>query len=185
MNAPQTANGNCCIHCGNQLTVKVAEGGKVPSSSFIRAHSRKTSLLFHFPPQNHVSALPIMNPASSTTPVVASSAQTVALQANPVHRLCPTPGCGSGRIQPIALKKSAVTIASNTLVPVVRTPMTKTAKWWLLLRYPIYMLVSLTLALMTTGHQMRAPHSTLLRLTSTEKTHQGWQWSEDLTGSLA
>ncbi|KAJ7366510.1 hypothetical protein DFH08DRAFT_929365 [Mycena albidolilacea] len=36
MNTPQTANGNCCIHCGNQLTVEVAEGGKVPGSSFIR-----------------------------------------------------------------------------------------------------------------------------------------------------
>ncbi|KAJ7793684.1 hypothetical protein B0H14DRAFT_3497760 [Mycena olivaceomarginata] len=108
MNAPQTANGNCCIHCGNQLTVKVAEGGKVPGSSFIRCFNGpipgKPHYFFRFPPQNR-SALPTMNTASSTTPVVASSAQTVALQANPVRRLCPTPGCGSGRIQPHCSRK--------------------------------------------------------------------------------
>ncbi|KAJ7686425.1 hypothetical protein B0H14DRAFT_3534578 [Mycena olivaceomarginata] len=105
MNTPQTANGNCCIHCGNQLTVEVAEGGKVPGPSFIRCFNGpipgKPHYFFRFPPQNRVSALPTMNTAPSATPVVASSAQAVALQANPVRRLCPTPGCGSGRIQPL------------------------------------------------------------------------------------
>ncbi|KAJ7320901.1 hypothetical protein DFH08DRAFT_970604 [Mycena albidolilacea] len=139
MNALQTANGNCCIHCGNQLTVEVAEGGKVPGSSFIRPFKPILCTVF------------------------------VLLQV-----------AGLGVSSPIALEKSAVAIASNTLVPVVRIPMTKTAKWWLLLRYPIYMLVSLTLALMTTGHQMQAPRSTLSRLTSAEKTPRvAMEWRLD------
>ncbi|KAJ7314725.1 hypothetical protein DFH08DRAFT_972473 [Mycena albidolilacea] len=94
-----TANGNLCPLCGNQLAVKVAAGGQMPGSRFLRCtnpHSTGQPYFHRFPTTSAPATTASSSPTMASPPSLANPPSSVTSVAR--RQTCPTPGCQSTRL---------------------------------------------------------------------------------------